>query len=237
MSDQIAQATAIIESLAPCGAPTPIRTPLSEDECQWFLRAIEARTVTFTDCPPDCFRLKKWGRSGPDHFETPAGKPRHLFSKPDPAEAWLNREYVPHIGAYALAVIQEGYDPAASSFSLYRKFSRDLVTKRAGGGFETDAEFYDDLGAIHLQIEAKASQKQTAALAKAIETYATLDDLPTKAAKEIEYVLDLSPRYLWVVGPGSLDPASYLFKVELTGPTNASFTRIDQFPAPPASGA
>jgi len=77
---EIAAAAELIESLAPAGAPVPIRTPLLPDECRWFLRAVEEGT--FGPCQPDCFRFKKWGVSGPANFQTPSGRPRHLFSKP-----------------------------------------------------------------------------------------------------------------------------------------------------------
>lgn len=99
----IDEATRVIRGLAPGGADVPIRTPLHEDECLWFLRAIDDELVHFEECPDDCFRYKKWGLRGPDHFRTLAGKPRHLFSKPGGEVAWLNREYVPHIAAYAFA--------------------------------------------------------------------------------------------------------------------------------------
>ncbi|HEV2070078.1 MAG TPA: hypothetical protein VGR26_09820 [Acidimicrobiales bacterium] len=97
--------------------------------------------MTFKTCPANRFRFKKFGFSGPEHFLTPSGKPRHLFSKPGAPEAWLNREYVPHIAAYAFA-LDRGYDRARSTFSLSRKFSRDLIAKRAGVSYETDAEVY-----------------------------------------------------------------------------------------------
>ena len=86
-------------------------------------------------------------------------------SKPIGPKAWLNREYVPHIAAYAKAVLDHGYAVDHSTFSLYRKFTRDLIAKRAGQGYETDAEFYDASDALWLQIEAKASRQQTATLA------------------------------------------------------------------------
>jgi hypothetical protein len=181
--------------------------------------------------PADCFRFKKFRARGPDHFVTPAGAPRHLFSKPGGDPAWLNREYIPHIAAYALA-LDHGYDANRSSFSLYRKFSRDLLAKRAGVTYETDAEFYGDDGAIYLQIEAKASPAQTARLAAAIEAHGSLQDLPASAAKEIEYVLDLSPRYLWVVGPGSVDPPANVYTVQVTG-LNSMFKPVAALPAPP----
>jgi hypothetical protein len=233
MQPDVALATELIESLAPGGASVPIRTPLLDDEARWFRMAIDRRIVIFGECPPECFRARKWGVIGRDHFETPAGKPRHLFSKPVGLVAWLNREYVPHIGAYAYAIEESGYDARASSFSLYRKFRRDLISKRIGQSYETDVEFYTADGSIHLQIEAKASERQTVALASAIETHGSLTALPTRAAKEIEYVLDLSPQFLWIVGPGTLDPPRFVYEVRVDGSRNASFSPLPALPPPP----
>jgi hypothetical protein len=59
----------------------------------------------------------------------------------------------------------------------------------------------------------------------------SLAELPVGTVKEIEYVLELTPRFLWVVGPGSIDPASHLFTVTVDG-LNARFDPVDDFPAP-----
>jgi hypothetical protein len=233
MADPITQATRLIESLAPGGFPTPIRVPLVEDESRWFERAVDADVVRFRECDAGCFRFKKWGTAGPDHFDTPSGKPRHLFSKPIGPEAWLNREYVPHIAAYAKAILDHGYSAERSTVSRYRTFTRDLIAKTAGQGYETDAEFYSGDGRIHLQIEAKASASQTDRLAREMARAGSLAELPIGTVKEIEYVLDLGPEYLWVVGPGSVDPPTHIFKVKVDG-MNARFDRVDRFPeAPP----
>jgi hypothetical protein len=234
MDNPLLAATQLIESLAPGGRPVPIRTPLDQDECAWFLRAVAAGIISFRECPPDCFRRRKWGETGPDHFDTPAGKPRHLFSKPIGDTAWLNREYIPHIAAYALAIEHYGYSKIHSSFSLYRAFSRDLISKKRGQSYETDAEFYNHSGGIHLQIEAKASATQTARLAREIEEHSQLTDLPQAAAKEVEYVLDLSPSYLWIMGPGSIDPPRHVYAVTVNG-TNAVFTPLGDLPEPPGT--
>jgi hypothetical protein len=111
-----------------------------------------------------------------------------------------------------MAILDGGYDGTRSSFSLYRKFERDLIAKRKGQSFETDAGFYDRDGNIHLQIEAKASPRQTETLAAAIIAHGELQDLPVSAAKEIEYILDLRPRFLRVVGPESVDPPRHVFR-------------------------
>ncbi len=229
---EIAAAEELVRSLAPAGQSVEVSVPLTADESEWFLQAKREQIVEFIECPSTCFRFKKWGVPGPDHFVTPSGKARHLFSKPVGPHASLNREYIPHIAAFAYAILDHHYDRTACSFSRYRKFSRDLIAKKAGTAYETDAEFYDG-DQVHLQIEAKASEKQTTALARAFEGHGTIDDLPASAAKEVEYVLDLAPRYLWVVGPGSIDPPRHVYMVELLGPLNAAFNRVESMPPPP----
>jgi hypothetical protein len=51
------------------------------------------------------------------------------------------------------------------------------------------------------------------------------------ALKELEYVLDLAPRYLWIVGPGSVDPPTHVFHVTVDG-QNARFERVGALPGP-----
>ena len=65
-------------------------------------------------------------------------------------------------------------------------YSRDLITKRAGAGYETDAEFYGSDGSIYLHVEAKASGQQTDKLARQVREYGELSDMPIAATKEIE---------------------------------------------------
>ena len=234
MTDDISRLERLLESLAPCGASLTIREPLQADEARWFLAGREAGVFKLQDCPAGCFRLRKWGLSGPDHFETPAGGPRHIFSKPDPSVAALNREYIPHLAAYSRVILDLGYARERSSFSLYRKFTRDLITKLAGHSFETDAEFYDDRGDIYLQIEAKQPPWQTERLATKMSEAGSSGDQASDMPKEIEYVLDLAPKYMWVVGPGSVDPATYVFDVKVNA-LNVVFTPRSTLPAPPGS--
>src|SRR5437868_6631479 len=91
---------------------------------------------------------------GSHEFVTASGQLRHLYSNP-PHDPRLNREYVPHIAAYARAILAFGYSKTHSSFSRYRAFGKDAVTRKAGTGYETDAEFYDRDGLIWLHVEAK----------------------------------------------------------------------------------
>lgn len=228
----IERAQDLIRSLAPAGQALVIRVPLQADESEWFSRAVDEGLIAFGQCPTDCFRYKKWNVPGPDHFVTPAGKPRHLYSRPVGEVGWLSREYVPHIAAYARAVIGHGYDPGLSSFSRYRSYSRDLITKRQGATYETDTEFYDSAREIFLHVEAKASGPQTDNLARQVREYGELSQLPLAAAKEIEYVLDLAPKHLWIVGPGSVDPSRHVFAVTVDG-NQAKFRAMDGLPDPP----
>jgi len=231
MEPVIAETLATLERLSPRGLPALVRTPLAVDECRWFNQAVKGGLFTFGPCPATCFRRLKWGVSGPDHFETSAGKPRHLFSAPAAQRPDLNREYIPHIAAYARAVYDFGYDPTAGRFSYYRRFSRDLLTKRAGGSYETDAEFDDHQGRLLLQIEAKREPREVERLAAQLDAAGSLAELPPGTVKEIEYVLDLAPRYFWLVGPGSIEPARYVYAVQVSG-LNARFERIHDIPEP-----
>jgi hypothetical protein len=108
-----------------------------------------------------------------------------------------------------------------------------VLTRTLGSGYETDAEFYGHDGSIVLQVEAKASEAQTTRLAAAVERHGSLLELPTSAAKEIEYVVDLEPRVLWIVGPGSLDPPLHVFEVHPTSGVDVGFTKVDGLPLPP----
>jgi len=225
-------ARALVQDLAPGGAPVAMREPFHQDESRWFLSAVDRGIVRFETCPWDCFRARKWGVVGPDHFRTPTGAPRHLFSKPGAPQAWLNREYVPHIAAYARAILDYGYRGETSSFSLYRKFRGDLIAKSAGQSYETDAEFYDRTGGIYLQIEAKGDARQTGRLAREVAAAQELQELPSGSTKELEYVLDLAPAFLWIVGPGAVDPARHVFGVQVNG-LNARFTPVENLPGPP----
>jgi hypothetical protein len=126
----------------------------------------------------------------------------------------------------------EGYNQACSSFSLYRQFMRDLIHKKKGDSYETDAEFYDGNGGIWLHVEVKKSEEGISAVATSIEACGSLQDLPDKFAKELEYVLDVSPRYLWLVGPGSIDPPAYVYQVKVSG-LSASLRKMDRLPSPP----
>lgn len=67
--------------------------------------------------------------------------------------------------------------------------------------------------------------------AAAIDNEASPADLVQIGFKEIEYLLDLAPQHLWLVGPGTVDPAAHVWSVTLDG-LAATFTRVDDCPSP-----
>jgi len=221
-----------------------VRDPFSEDECRWFRAAIEHKIIEVRGCAFGCSILKgREKRAAPnvipkDEFIVAKGvkiRPRHLFEvSSDPNNCIsFGREYLPHIAAYARLIIEFGYDQNLSSFSRYRTFSKDLLYKKRGGSYETDVEFYDSDGGLYIQVEVKRNPIETESLVKDINLKRSLDSLPKDHRKELEYVLDLKPKYIWIVGPGSIDPEKYVYKVEVDG-LDATFTKVENLPIPPS---
>jgi hypothetical protein len=226
-----------LSQIMPRGKELVIRDPLEEDECRWFRAAVENRIIEVRQCVLECSIRKKRGQPAGDEFVVTKGrmrKPRHLFelSKDPEKPANFAREYLPHIGAYARLILEFGYNQALSSFSLYRQFSRDLIFKKAGAWYETDAEFYDSESGLYLHIEVKKSPKETKAVTQSLNLDGSLSGLSKSHAKELEYVLDLKPGYLWIVGPGTVEPGKHVYSVNVYG-LNAEFTPLQQLPNPP----
>ena len=66
-------------------------------------------------------------------------------------------------------------------------------------------------------------------MAEEIDRVRELQELPKGVAKELEYVLDLAPRFFWLVGPGTIEPAAHVYSVEVAE-LNTRFTRVDDVP-------
>lgn len=208
-----------------------VKPALEQDESEWFLRTLDAGLIVLGECQVTCPRRRKYGVSARDEFLTPSGQHRHLFSFPFDRPR-LNREYVPHIAAWGRAIIGGGYSAERASFSRYRAFRRDAITKSAGTGYETDGEFDAPDGSLWLHLEVKRDSRSVEAITSQIDRARDLAKLPRDTIKEIEYVLDLAPKYLWIVGPGTVDPPRHVFAVDVTGKT-ARFQRLSALPAPP----
>jgi len=225
-----------LQDASPRSETLVVRDAFLDDERRWFQYAVEKGIVSFQNCCPQCPRKKKRGESGADEFLVLAGynkglairsQVRHLFSLSHPV--MLNREYIPHIAAYARAICDGSAKPRQASFSRYRRFSKNLIHRKAGGGFETDAEFYAPDGSIFLHIEAKRTAAETEKVHQGLRRSGKLSDAAVNVVKELEYVLDLKPAYLWVVGPGSIDPENGLYRVNVRD-LEAKFTPIKTFP-------
>jgi hypothetical protein len=69
-------------------------------------------------------------------------------------------------------------------------------------------------------------------MATALDRTGELERLPVETVKEIEYVLDLAPRALWLVGPGTTEPATHVYEVRMHD-LHATFHRIPNVPVAP----
>jgi hypothetical protein len=173
---------------------------------------------------------------GPDEFLASNGGERHLYSSPGGPGLRLNREYIPHLAAHARAVLQVGCDPRHADFSRYEQFTQDRITKKRGHPYEIDSLFRTRAGKPYLHAEVKTSPREVERIAAAIDRFAELTAMPTSVVKEIEYVLELAPEYLWLVGPGTVEPEAHVWRVWVDG-CRARFERRAHLPDPPRDEA
>jgi len=138
----------------------------------------------------------------------------------------MNREYIPHLAAVGRAILYFGFPPNRFALSRYRTFQRDCVLKKRGQSYETDAEFYAADGTVLLHLEAKKTNAEVRRIATALEACETLAEVPESCAKEVDYVLDIAPQYLWLVAPGSVDPERFVYAVRVSD-TKAEFRRLE----------
>jgi hypothetical protein len=230
MTDEMRAAESLVRHLAPSGLPVPILEPLALDESEWFLTAVEKGLIEFTNCNGSCTRTARGRPRTRDHFETGGGEPEHLFTV-DGHSAALRRDYIPCVAAYARAVLDLGYDDIGATLFGQRATGRRLVNPFTTTTVRTGAEFPAADGSVHLQIEAKRERQLTRRLATAIDASGRLSALPRDFAREIEHIVPVGPRYLWLVGPNTIDPACHVFRVRVDG-DDATFHRIDTVPAP-----
>lgn len=229
--DWIRAAALLLGRLVPDGEQLrPLTVPFERDECEWFVRGWEADLYPVSSCPEQGLK-DVCAPDRRDHFFTTSGRHRHLLTRwSDPPPWGLSREYVPHLAAFARAVLCYGYPREHSMLSHYGIYRRDLISKRVGGSYEVDAAFR-----VHasmrpwLLIEVKKEAPKVAAWAAAIDAAATATELVELGFKEVEYVLELDPAHLWLVGPGTVDPATHVWVVRASV-LNVSFERLDDLP-------
>src|SRR5438093_4025415 len=207
--------TEFLRNITPRSSALKLKPALQPDEAYWFRRAIEGGLISVGECRSDCPRRRRHNETTWDEFLTPAGQHRHLFSISEKYPTRMNREYIPHIAAVARAIMHFEFPADRYSFSLYRTFQRGCVTKKVGDSYETDAEFYAPDGTIDLQIEAKKDEYEVIEIVKTINECGTFKDLPFHCKKELEYVLDIAPRQLWLVAPGCIEPERYVYALHV----------------------
>lgn len=214
MTDEMRAAESLVRALAPSGHEVPIPEPLALDESRWLVLAVEKGLLEFTRCTGSCGRTGAES-SARDHFETGSADPHHLFTRVGEQRVALRREYVPAIAAYARAVLDLGYDTEGSVLL----------------GPPSEGEFRDRDGSVQLQIVAKSDRQLTRRVASALDACDTLVGLRPEMAREIHGVTVTKPRFLWLVGPNTVEPAGHVFRVAPKG-HHTTFTRVDAVPAP-----
>ncbi len=230
MTDEICAAETLVGTLAPSGCHVPIPEPLAVDESRWFVLAVEKGVIEFSRCGRSCARGEDAG-SAVDHFETGTDDPHHLFSRIDARTATLQRDFIPAIAAYTRAVLDLGYDPEHSVLLPRQPVPRRRVRRASAGEVRASCEFRDAAGALQLQIEAKGDRQLTRRVAAALDACDTSAGLRPDVAREVRDAIEAAPRFLWLVGPNTIEPATHVFRL-LTRGDQTRFARVDAVPAP-----
>lgn len=227
----VADAVGLLDTLVSDGTLLrELKVALCADEAEWFVRGWEAGIYPVTECPErGLVGVCLPGRR--DHFHTTAGKHRHLLTRWSEGGWGLSREYVTHLGAFARASLHYGYPLAGTLLSHYGRYHRDLIERRRGASYEIDAAFSGPDRRLALLIEAKSDPRAVARWAAAIDDGATPAQLVGIGFKEVEYILELEPAHLWLVGPGTVEPAAHVWAVAVDG-LDADFRRVPDVPAP-----
>lgn len=203
--------------------PFKIDPAFTPGESYWFRKAIENGLLRVTECTQECTRHKTHWSVVKDHFTMSKGimkKPRHLMSVDKKGNITLNREYIPHIAAYARLILEKGFDQERSAFSGYH------------GSNEIDGEFIDQDGNLFLLLEVKKDTPKTNKLIKEL-TSGFLEDIQNTNKKESKYILDFAPQYLWIVGPETVDMNEGVFYIEkkkIGKIFKTNLMRIDKIP-------
>lgn len=219
----------LVRELAPPGLEIPIPEPLALDESTWFLVAVDKGLIEFTRCPQTCERGSGGAIAARDHFVTSGGEARHLFELHG-GHPRLQRDYVPCLASYARAVYDFAYDPERASL-LGRRPIRRLVNRHASGSVHTDVAFAAADGAVHLQIKSLGDRQRTRRLATALDACGRRSGMTHELEREFDAALAGRPRFLWLVGPNSIDPARHVFELSFTD-GDVRFTRVDAVPVP-----
>lgn len=231
MTDEMRAAESLVRNCAPTGIDVPIPEPLAVDESAWLLTAVDKGLVEFTHCTDACTRRARTRTSARDHFEIDRRGAHHLFAVVDREGLALHREYVTAIAAYARAVLDFGYDVERSSWLRDHEIGHRLATRFASAKVRSDAEFLASDGSVQLQIKSARGRQHARRLANALDAHGSLSALPREVAREFNSVVPVNPRFLWLVGPNTVEPVNHVYRVKVAG-DDATFRRVDAVPLP-----
>jgi hypothetical protein len=237
MTDEMRAAESLVRDLAPPGLSVPIPEPFALDESTWFLTAVDKGLVEFTSCPTTCTRTPHATRGCRDHFEPSEGDARHLFGSETDGAVALHRDYLPCLASYARAVFDFGYAPERASL-LHRQPGAGrlsggarLATRIAPPRFRADVSLFAPDGSVHLQIKCLGDRQRTRRLATTLDACGRRSHLSPDVRPQFESVLSARPRYLWLVGPNTIEPAGHVFRLTYRD-DDIRFTRIERVPDP-----
>jgi hypothetical protein len=145
----------------------------------------------------------------------------------------LHRDRVALLGAYARAVLDFGYEPERSVL-LGRQPTGLRFEDRRAGLERVDAAFEGHDGSTHLQIKCLGERQRTRRLATAVDAGGLVSRLSQTATHELAAVLARRPRFVWLVGPNSIDPATHVFRLTAFD-GDLRFSRIETVPVPAAA--
>jgi hypothetical protein len=75
------------------------------------------------------------------------------------------------------------------------------VVRNKGQSYETDAEFYAEGDRIWLLVEAKRNDAELEKVGEFLNGNVEIDAVPRSVKKEIAYLFELRPEYVWLVAP------------------------------------
>jgi hypothetical protein len=231
MTDEMRAVESLVRALAPSGHDVPIPEPLAIDESRWFMLAVDKGLIEFSRCDRSCARSERGETGARDHFRTGSDDPHHLFAHVGAHRVALQRDYIPAIAAYARAVFDFGYDSERGVLLGRRPVRRRLVSRLDPADGRVFGELRDADGVVQLRIEAKGERQLTRRLAAALDAADTVAGLRPDIFRELPNAIEAEPRFLWLVGPNTIDPALHVFRFD-TGGVQTRLARVDAVPAP-----
>ena len=250
MTDEMRAAESLVRALAPSGHEVPIPEPLALDESRWLIIAVEKGLLEFTRCTDACAPSRRAHTAACDHFETGSDDPHHLFAHIGRAAshctANTSRRLRPTPEPYSTsgtsppeACCWSTIYPSSAGEPVHRRQCPPYIPHKSRYGFR-DTEFHDTGfrrvprpdSSVQLQIVATGDRQATRRIATALDAVRQpRSDSDQRLPARSRAAAMVKPRFLWLVGPNTVEPAGHVFRVARRG-DSATFARCAAVPAP-----